>query len=160
MKKLQLAIAALLLVTLAVAAVGYASPSTRALLNALVLHPASVEPRHQGIIGNVTMDFWAVVCTTKQSVPETGADLTIVSNNGKTLVVPLNWTLYYPCIHTASFLVDLNPGTYSVTLSPVIQCYKPQPGGSQGGITCNLPFTVEVKPGTYSHVVLGVGGGV
>lgn len=156
MKKLTLAIAALLLATLAVGIAGYASPSTRALLDALLLHP--VEPLHQGIFGNVTKDYWAVVCTAEQSVPAKGQDLAVTSNNGKTLVVALSWTLHYPCISNASFLVDLNPGTYSVTLSPTVQCHKPL--GEFGGITCNLPYTVEVEPGIYSHVVLGIGGGL
>src|SRR6266699_2877119 len=104
---------------------GYASPSTRALLAALIFHPTSIGSRHQGIIGNVTMDFWGVICTTAQSVPTKGPDLTITSNNGRTLVVPLSWTLHYPCIHMASFLVDLNPRTYSVTLSPEIHATSP-----------------------------------
>ena len=160
MKKLTLTIAALLLATLAVGMAAYASPSIPALLTALVLDHNPVEPRHQGIIGNVTKDYWAVVCTTEPSVPTKGQDLAITSNNGKKLVVALSWTLHYPCISNASFLVDLNPGTYSVTLAPAIDCYKPQPGGPQGGITCNLPFTVEVEPGIYSHVVLGIGGGL
>ncbi len=159
MKKLTLAIAVLLLATLAVGMAGYASPSTRALLVALFFHPTSIGSRHQGIIGNVTMDFWGVICTTAQSVPTKGPDLTMTSNNGRTLVVPLGWTPHHPCIHMASFLVDLNPGTYSVTLSPAIQCYKPQPD-EFGGIMCNLPFTVKVEPGTYSHVVLAIAGGL
>ena len=139
MKKLTVAIAVLLLVTLSVGMAGYASPSTRALFAELVL--------------------WGTICTTAQSVPAKGPDLTMTSNNGRTLVVPLSWTLHYPCINMASFLVDLNPGTYSVTLSPAVDCYKPQ-GGESGGIMCNLPFTVEVEPGTYSHVVLGIRGGL
>jgi len=159
LKKLTFAIVVLLLTTLALGMAGYASPTTRALLNALVFHPISAGPRHQGIIGNVTMSFWAVICTTAQSVPTTGPNLTITSNNGRTLVIPLSWTLHYPCIHTASFLVGLNPGTYSVTLSPAIKCYKPQPG-EFGGIMCNLPFTVEVEPGTYSNVALWIRGGL
>jgi len=159
LKKLTFAIVVLLLTTLALGMAVYASPTTQALLNSLVFHPISAGPRHQGIIGNVTMDFWAVICTTAQSVPTTGPNLTITSNNGRTLVIPLSWTLHYPCIHMASFLVGLNPGTYSVALSPKIECYKPQPG-EFGGIMCNLPFTVEVEPGTYSHVVLGIGGGL
>ena len=105
------------------------------------------------------MDFWGVICTTSQSVPTTGPDLTMTSNNGKTLVIPLNWTLHYQCIHTASFLADLTAGTYSVTLSPAVDCYKPH-AGEFGGIMCNLPYMVEVEPGIYSHVVLGVSGGL
>ena len=159
MKKLSLAIAVLLLATLAVGMAGYASPSTRALFVELVFHLTSVGSQHQGIIGNVTMDLWGVICTTAQSVPAKGPDLTMTSNNGRTLVFPLSWTLHYPCIRMAGFLVDLNPGIYSVTLSPAVDCYKPQDEES-GGIMCNLPFTVEVEPGAYSHVVLGIRGGL
>src|SRR5437667_12542111 len=97
---------------------GYASPSTRALLVALFFHPTSIGSRHPGLIGNVTMDFWGVISTTAQTVPTKGPDLTMTSNNGRTLVVPLAWTLQHPSITMTSFLVELNPGTYSVTLSP------------------------------------------
>ena len=159
MKKLTLAIAVLLLATIAIGMAGYASPSTRAILAALLFHTTLVGFWHQGIIGNVTMDFWAVVCTNGSSVPEKGFNLTVTSNNGRTLVVPLSWTRHFPCISTASFLVDLHPGIYSVTLSPAVDCYKPQPD-EFGGIRCNLPFTVEVEPVIYSHVVLWMAGGL
>lgn len=157
MKKLTLAIAVLLLATIAIGMAGYASPSTGALLSVLLFHV--VGSPHQGIIGNVTTDFYGVICTNVPSVPAQGSNLTITSNNRRTLLVPLSWTTHYPCISTASFLVDLNPGTYSISLSPAIACDKPQPGEG-GGIMCNLPFTVEVEPGIYSHVVLWVRGGL
>ena len=148
--------------------------ATLALVITPVSHPIFAGSPRQGIAGKITIWYWATACRLI-----TGENLQVAPADGRILIINLTWSITYSvpitdlrtgstvnykvgppgCASFSSFRVDLDPGTYSVTLSPMIQCEKPQPGAF-GGITCNFPLTVNVEPGVYSSVVLGVSGGI
>jgi hypothetical protein len=111
----------------------------------------------QGIEGNATINYWAIICPS--TVGDIGMNLNVTSTDGSILEFPLSWSFIPGCEHAASFHVQLPPGKYSVTLSTQLGCYKPELG-RMGGFTCDLPYEVEVEPGRYSMVNLYVYGGL
>lgn len=104
---------------------------------------------HQGINGSATIANIAPVCTTTGSVPATGPDLVITSSTGQRQIALLSWTLQGQCELTAKFQAALNPGTYSVSLSP-----------------CNymgcriLPITVVVVLGVFTPIKINIVTGI
>jgi hypothetical protein len=155
LRKLTYSLLAILLTTIVLGTIGYASTSSA--LTIIVSQLIHVASWHQGITGNVTILYWSTICTS----PIKGLDLKVTSANGRILLVHLSWSVKVenPCTHFSSFRVDLDPGTYSVTLSQTFGCHKPE-SGSSGGFYCNLPFSVNVESGVYSPVVIGFGGGI
>lgn len=168
MYRSRLAIAALLLSTIVLGGAVFASGSAYiswSRLSTLFSHPKTgpVRSTHQGITGNATMGFWAIVCTPVTN--RVGPDLNITGPHGQIDQYALTWNTIqnplYSCDSLSTFQIELQPGTYSITIDSLsaAQCHKAQPS-SFGGLTCNLPYQVDVEPGQYSTVSLFVGGGL
>lgn len=104
---------------------------------------------HQGLFGKVTIGNISPLCTVGRNIPSTGPSLIIGSADGKIVVVPLNWNMVNGCSLVAQYHVTLQPGTYSVTLSPCryLGCRS-------------LPVTVMVVPGMFSQVDVNVVTGI
>ena len=104
---------------------------------------------HQGLFGKATIGNISPVCTIGQDIPSTGPSLIIASADGRIVIVPLNWSIVNGCSLVAQYHVTLQPGTYSVTLSPCPYM------GCQ-----SLPATVVVLPGIFSQVDLNIVTGI
>jgi hypothetical protein len=150
-----LAIVALAIIALGL--VGYAF-ATHGGIASVVLGAASrLGLAHQGIEGNATIWYWAVSCP--DTTGGVGISLNVTSASGRTVQYPLSWSFRPGCVHTTTFHIELHPGRYTVTLSTLMSCHKPQ-DGTLGGITCDLPFDAVVAPGVYSPVYIYVTGGL
>ena len=155
MRKITVTLATILLATFALEIVGYSlaltpSQTPTALSANPSLGPTPVVSRHQGVSGNATIEFVSPLCFPGQpTVSTTGPSLVITSVEGKIVVVSLSWSLIAGCIKFAPIQVSLNPGTYSVNLSPCTYA------------SCSvLPITVNVQPRVYSPVVITIHTGI
>ncbi len=104
---------------------------------------------HQGISGKAVIANVSPVCALTGSQPATGPSLVITSVNGKTIVLAIDWALVNRCALVSQFQVPLQPGTYSVTLSPCSY------------LGCStLPITVAVEPGAFTPVDINIVTGI
>lgn len=104
---------------------------------------------HQGLFGKATIGNISPLCTTGQDRPSNGPSLIISSIDGKIVVIPLSWSIVNGCSLVAQYHVPLQPGTYSVTLSPC-----PYMGCR------NLPVTFIVTTGIFSQVDVNIVTGI
>ncbi len=104
---------------------------------------------HQGIAGSVSIANVSPVCALTGSQPASGPSLVVTSADGRILVVSLSWSLVDRCALETQFKVPLQPGTYSLTLSPC---------GYMGCRT--LPITVVVQSGVFAPANISIVTGI
>ena len=104
---------------------------------------------HQGIVGRIQIANVTPLCTTSGQSLASGPNLVITSSNGQIIVIPLTWYRVNQCALVSQFHVDLQPGTYSLTVSPCSY------------LGCNtLPITVNVQPGIVVPVNVSINTGI
>jgi hypothetical protein len=120
-----------------------------------------------GIIGNVSIGPIRPVCFVPQNDtntvpdPSNSGEVVVTSQSGEQTSIPVNWSIWGGCELWGSFKAELEPGTYSLTLSNCLQDAK-YPGCSQSlhfG-PAGLPMTVRVERGRLTPVSIGIDTGI
>ncbi len=149
------AVPTLLIVFLATAcaATGYAYLTNQSThLNASNYHTSgysSILFMRQGVAGRIEIANVTPLCTASGQTPASGPNLIIMSTTGNILVVPLTWNRVDQCELVSLFHVELQPGSYSLTVSPC------------NYIGCrSLPITVTVGPGIIVPVKISITTGI
>ena len=104
---------------------------------------------HQGIVGRIQIANVTPLCTTSGQSLASGPNFVMTSTNGQILVIPLTWYRVNQCALVSQFHVDLQPGAYSLTVSPC------------NYLGCKtLPITVNVQPGVIVPVNVSINTGI
>ena len=121
-----------------------------------------------GVVGNISIANITPVCYNSPNPNPSNSNITVVATSllGRVTIIPVRWSTFGGCELFGTFRASLDPGTYSLTLSYCLGSqsgpYQPAgcPHAACGIQSCNLPITIDVKPGKLTPVKIDITTGI